>query len=695
MALDPRDAEAQPHDGEALSWDYTTTEIDETRLEWPVDLVERLRPLPSLAPEDDGIRDSDRTPEEVLRRYWGYDTFRPLQREIVVSALQGRDTLGLLPTGGGKSICFQVPGLMRSGITLVITPLISLMKDQVDNLRRRGIKAAAIHSGMTNRSIVQTLDNCRYGRYRFLYISPERLASEQFRVQLLNLDIGLLVIDECHCISQWGYDFRPSYLNILELRTLVPNVPILALTATATPEVVMDIQRVLGFGPESRMYQKSFVRPNLSYSIRHTEERERMMLHILSRVEGSAIVYCRSRDLCREVASYLRGEGVSATFFHAGLTYAERERRQEAWMRGDERVMVATNAFGMGIDKPDVRVVIHLMMPSSLEEYFQEAGRAGRDGERSYAVALVGRRDALQLDARLRDAFPPMDYIRHTYDTLCNYLGIGEGEGFGQSFDFDYEEFVYVYRMRPIQTRSALEILQVAGWLTIHEDETRSRLMFATTRERLYAPEVGHDDLLRALMRLYTGLFSDYVYISELELSRQSGLSPDEVYLALVYLERIGILHYIPRRNVPRIVFHIRREDSRLLHLPPSAYQDRYERMHQRIEGVKQYITDDETCRSRLLVGYFGEQTPYACAACDVCLARHAEGVRHYVVEDVRKWITEHLTTSSEGHIHLSDLLNAMPYHTDDVLSAVRLLTSEGYADWTLLGNLIVRSPQD
>lgn len=663
-------------------------EANEELFDWSND--DSFAPIASI--EYDGRSDRELSPEQVLKRYWGYDDFRPLQRDIVQSVLDGCDTMGLLPTGGGKSVCFQVPGLIREGITLVVTPLISLMKDQVDHLRQRGIKAIAIHSGMHSVRIQQAIDNCVYGRYKFLYISPERLASERFRRQLEGLNVGLLVVDECHCICQWGYDFRPSYLNILELRKLIPESPILALTATATPEVEMVVKRLLNFGSNSQTFRKSFYRPNLSYSIRRTDDKERMMLHILSRVPGSAIVYCRSRELCGEMARYLRAEGVSATHFHAGLTHTERTLRQERWMRGEVRVMVATNAFGMGIDKPDVRLVIHLAMPASIEEYFQEAGRAGRDGEQSYSVVLVGSPDAITLERRLADAFPPMEYVYHTYEQLCTYLGIGEGEGYGHSYDFEYNHFVQLYHMRPVQTRSAIEIMQVAGWLTYHEDETRSRLMIAVTREQLYEQHVGHDHLLCTILRLYTGLFSDYVFISELDIAKISGFTPDEVYAMLTALGRMGVLHYIPRSNIPRIVFRVRRETPDRLVMPASAYRDRFKRMQERITYAQTYIKSQDVCRSRMLVNYFGERAEFSCGQCDVCLSRVSEGLKQYIVNDTREALLR-LLEASEQPSTLTDLCHALPYHADDVFAALGyLLAEELELGVELIGNLLVRS---
>lgn len=632
------------------------------------------------------------TPEGVLQHYWGYNSFRELQREIVHSVLAGHDTLGLLPTGGGKSICFQVPGLLLPGITLVITPLISLMRDQVMGLKARGIKAAMVHSGMGGDKIRQTLDNCLYGRYKFLYISPERLGSERFRSMLTELHVSLIVIDECHCISQWGYDFRPSYLNILELRAYYPEVPVLALTATATPDVVCDIRRVLGFADDAVVYQKSFYRENLSYSIRRTHDKEGMLSHILNRVSGSAIVYCRSRDLCRDMARYLsEGLSIPTTYFHAGLTHLEREERQAAWMRGDYRVMVATNAFGMGIDKPDVRIVVHLSMPSSIEEYFQEAGRAGRDGERSYAVVLVGDQDATLLRRRLSDAFPERAYIMYTYDMLCNYFGIGEGEGLDRGYDFDIDHFVQLYHMRPVQTKSALDIMALSGWLEYHDSDSSSRLMITYTREELYQNHVGHDTLLRALLRSYTGLFSDYVYISEHDLALYTGYTDDEIYGMLTALNQQGVLRYIPKQHIRRITFRIRRENTKYLYLPKSAYEQRYERMKERIEAAIRYITTDDVCRSQQLLQYFGEDSQVSCAQCDVCLTRSEEGLRSYIIEDCRRVLVDYLEGASPA-CRLADVVEQLPHRPNDILLAIRYLLAEELEDRLILvGDMLQR----
>lgn len=662
---------------------------DASQLLWPTDLFDELIELPNprIRPDDPrpGVPDSELSPTEVLKRYWGYDSFRPLQLEIVEAALQGRDTLGLMPTGGGKSITFQIPGLILPGLTLVVTPLISLMKDQVDSLRAKGIRAAAIHSGMGTEQVQHTLDNCLWGKYKFLYISPERLSSDYFLAWLQQAEISLLAVDECHCISQWGYDFRPSYLNILQLRQLFPQLPILALTATATPETIEEILRILDFRPGYVLLRKSFRRPKLSYSIRHTEDKSAMMRHILERVPGSAVIYCRNRELTHIVSDELNAAGITATYYHAGLSYKDRELRQGRWMRGEHRVMVATNAFGMGIDKPDVRLVLHLTLPSSLEEYFQEAGRAGRDGERAYAVALVSRSDSRLLLRRLEDSFPSKEYIRYCYDQLCNYLEIGEGEGMGRSYSIDIEHFIRLFHMRPVQTQHALNIMELAGWLRYEEDGGRSRLMFLIPSSRLYEPHIGPDKLIRAILRHYTGLFSSYVSIHEPDLVAATGYSAQEIYEHLTRLSHMGILHYIPQKQLPRVTFLVRREESRLLQISPAAYEERRERMADRIACVRSYIEDEDTCRSRLLLAYFGEEYSAPCGECDVCLRKHPSGLHHYIIEATEEALQRLLFASGKDSIPVEDFVSQIPYHKLDIYQALRFIAAER-SDLTLDG---------
>ena len=492
--------------------------------------------------------------QEVLKQYWGYEAFRPLQEEIIQSVYEGKDTLGLMPTGGGKSITFQVPTLTMEGICIVVTPLIALMKDQVDNLKQIGIKATAVHSGLTRQEIITQLENCIFGDYKFLYVSPERLGTEIFLNKVQAMKVCLLVVDESHCISQWGYDFRPSYLKIADVRELLPNVPVLALTATATPEVVDDIQERLHFR-EKNVFQKSFMRENLAYIVRNTEDKLHELTHILERVPGTAIVYVRNRKKTKEVAEYLQQQHISANYFHAGLNYDEKQIRQNAWKAGETRVIVATNAFGMGIDKPDVRLVIHLDMPSSLEEYYQEAGRAGRDGKKAYAVALCSPTDTTQLKKRLSDEFPPKDFIYRVYEALGNYFQIAVGFGLDTTHDFVLTDFCAAYKFPITPTHHALKLLELAGYIEyVEEAENASRLLFLATREELYKylkQDLLTDRVVKTILRSYTGLFSDYAYINESQIATRAECSRDEVYHLLVGLSKYKIVHYIPEKKTP------------------------------------------------------------------------------------------------------------------------------------------------
>ena len=486
---------------------------------------------------------------KILKQYWGYDNFRGIQEDIIRSIGEGRDTLGLMPTGGGKSITFQVPALAQEGLCLVITPLIALMKDQVRNLRERGIKATAIYSGMTREEIVIALENCIFGNYKFLYVSPERLDTEIFQIKLRSMHVSLITVDESHCISQWGYDFRPAYLKIADIRQLLPGVPVIALTATATPEVVSDIQQRLQFRQEN-VFRMSFERKNLAYVVRHTEDKESELLHILQHVDGSGIVYTRNRKKTKEISLFLNRNHITATFYHAGLNDETKDSRQKAWLKGEFRVMVATNAFGMGIDKPDVRVVIHADVPDSPEAYFQEAGRAGRDGMKAYAVLLFCARDKITLKQRVSDTFPEKSYIRKIYEDINFYYQMAMGDGRGCTFAFNIDEFCRNFKHFPVQTDSALKILTRAGYLEYtDEQDNASRIMFTITKEELYRIREQSEDtekLLRILLRSYTGLFTDYAYISEDNLSTRSGLSKQQIYETLISLSRQHILHYIP-----------------------------------------------------------------------------------------------------------------------------------------------------
>ena len=561
--------------------------------------------------------------KKILKKYWGYDDFRGIQREIIESILSGHDTLGLMPTGGGKSITFQVPALAQEGVCIVITPLIALMKDQVQNLRSRGIKAAAIYTGLTHDQILQTLENAVFGAVKLLYISPERLSSELFQQKLRHMKVCFICVDEAHCISQWGYDFRPSYLAIADIRRLVPDIPVLALTATATPEVVDDIQNRLHFQNKC-VFRMSFERKNLAYVVRRTFNKEQQLVHILQSVPDSAIVYVRSRQRTKEYADLLNKSGIKATFFHAGLDNTLKDQRQMDWQKNKVRVMVATNAFGMGIDKPDVRVVIHIDCPDSLEAYFQEAGRAGRDGQKSYAVLLYDDNDKMKLRKRVVDTFPDKEFICEIYDQLAYFYQIAVGSGYNATFEFPLERFCQTYRHFPIPTISALNILTRAGYIDYRdEDEAQARVMFLLGRDDLYRlrdNEPREDAVIVALLRTYTGLFQDYGYIDESIIAQQCDLTPQQVYMILTNLNQKHILSFIPQKHIPFIRFTQRREDSQHLIIPPAVYDDLKARYVHRIDKMLEYATCDLICRSRLLLRYFGEDRTDDCGMCDVCL---------------------------------------------------------------------------
>lgn len=618
------------------------------------------------------------SPEEVLRRYWGYDAFRPMQAEIIGSVLAGHDTLGLLPTGGGKSLTFQVPAMMLPGVTLVVTPLISLMKDQVDNLRERGIRAAFLHAGMSRREHQLALDRCAAGHVKLLYVSPEKLRSETFVDRLRALRVSLLVVDEAHCISQWGYDFRPSYLKIGDLRrALGHGVPVLALTASATPEVTSDIMARLGFDAE-RVYARSFSRSNLSYIVRYEEYKEGKVLSVLRRTEGSSIVYVRSRRRARELAQFLAGAGISADYYHAGLSAEEKNERQNRWKTGDCRVMVATNAFGMGIDKPDVRYVIHHDLPSSLEEYYQEAGRAGRDGKPAFAILIVSRSDKATLTRRLNEAFPDREYIRHVYEMAGNFLNVAVGEGYNHVYEFNFPLFCERFGLKPPVTRSALLLLTRAGYMEyIDEIATRSRVMIVADKQELYSVRVGStaDDVLQSLLRSYTGLFADYVTIDERTVARQLMISEDQVYQALLELQREHVLHYIPRRVTPYIFYPTSRELPRYVELGRAVYEDQRERMKRRIDAMKTFAYAQDRCRVAGMLAYFGEKDPAPCGSCDVCRAsaphrQPASGLKKMVLEAVK---------GSGTPVGIDELAGRMrPASREAVVEALRSLIDEG-----------------
>ena len=617
------------------------------------------------------------TYQEILKQYWGYDGFRGIQEEIIESIGSGHDTLGLMPTGGGKSITFQVPALSKEGICLVVTPLIALMKDQVQNLRSKDIKAVAIYSGMTREEILVALDNCIFGDYKFLYISPERLGTEVFLQKLKKMKVSFITIDESHCISQWGYDFRPAYLKIADIREMLPEVPVLALTATATPEVVDDIQKKLGFREDSRVFRMSFERKNLAYIVRPTENKLEELIHILNSVPGSAIVYTRNRRRTREVAERLVNEGMTATFYHAGLNNDVKDDRQKRWVNNEFRVMVATNAFGMGIDKPDVRLVVHVDVPESPEAYFQEAGRGGRDGQKAYAVLLFAKSDRQTLNKRIADTFPDKEYIAKVYEDIQFYFQMAMGDGLGCTLAFNIDEFCRNFKHFPIQVDSALKILTRAGYLEYtDEQDNASRIIFLLRREELYRlrefdPEV--EKLLNVLLRSYTGLFSDYAYISEDTLELRSGIKRQRIYEILLMLTRRRIVHYIPRKKTPYIIYTRERREKDRLVIGKEVYEDRKECYAHRIEAMLEYLTSSEQCRSRMLLRYFGEKNQHNCGQCDVCVQKHPSGLRKGRFNELAEGLQSAL---KEGPKLLPGLMKESE-HPEQLEQVVRYLLAE------------------
>ena len=561
--------------------------------------------------------------KKTLKKYWGYDEFRPLQEQVINSVLDGHDTLALMPTGGGKSLTFQVPGMMMEGVTVVVTPLISLMKDQTDNLKKRRIEAVYFHAGMTMKEQRHVWQRIFNNKAKFIYIAPERLGNERFLSEIRTLKVNLIVIDEAHCISQWGYDFRPSYLKIKILRKYFKEVPVLALTATATPEVANDICRQLDFNEDYNFFKMSFMRGNISYLVRHPEAKLSEILHILFNTTGSAIVYVRSRKRTREIAEYISNSGISAINYHAGLDFEEKERRQNLWHNDKVRVMVATNAFGMGIDKPDVRLVIHYDLPPSLEEYYQEAGRAGRDGKVSYAVLLASDTDKSNLRRRLTLAYPERKVIKNVYTRSCVFMHKSIGEGYGTLTEFDIEKFCEVFHLNRDTVKASLKILGQAGYLEYSEEtENSSRLMILIEREELYNLRLHSDKaekVLETVMRRYPGLFTDYVFINERKIAEITAFSETEVYEALLELSRMKILHYVPRKRTPYIYMPTSMEEERYIEIGKAVYEDRKEIERRRTEKMIEYAFTQGNCRVAVMLDYFGEKLKEECGTCDVC----------------------------------------------------------------------------
>lgn len=613
----------------------------------------------------------------LLKKYWGYDDFRGIQREIIESIGSGHDTLGLMPTGGGKSITFQVPALAMEGVCVVITPLIALMKDQVHHLRQRGIMAAAVYSGMQHDDIIRILENCILGSTKLLYVSPERLGSGLFQTKLRHMKVSFITVDEAHCISQWGYDFRPSYLQIAEIRRICPDVPVLALTATATPKVVEDIcdKLTLSTPHTFNIFRMSFERKNLTYLVSHAMDKRTELIQLLNGEQGAAIVYVRSRRHAREVAELLTEAGLSATFYHAGLEHAVKDQRQRDWQHDRVRIMVATNAFGMGIDKPDVRIVAHYDCPDSIEAYFQEAGRAGRDGQPSRAILLYNAADEPKLRKRISDTFPEKEYIRKVYDHLAYYYQIATGDGYGVSREFNIDDFCRKFNHFPIRVHAALQILQRAGYIEYTEEQdNQARVRFLVTRDDLYrlrGDSPNEERVIVALLRSYGGLFADYGFIDESMIANQCGMKSHEVYQTLKGLSEKHILHFIPRKQVPYIRYMQRREDSEHVQLSKEVYEERLTQYKERIEAMLRYAKDSSRCRSRQLLEYFGEKDTKDCGQCDVC--------HHTSKTDIQQARQQILTLLSDRQRHHVTELLRLQLPKEELDKALTYLLQEEY----------------
>lgn len=613
----------------------------------------------------------------LLKKYWGYDDFRGIQREIIESIGSGHDTLGLMPTGGGKSITFQVPALAMEGVCIVITPLIALMKDQVHHLRQRGIMAAAIYSGMQHDDIIRILENCILGSTKLLYVSPERLGSGLFQTKLRHMKVSFITVDEAHCISQWGYDFRPSYLQIAEIRRICPDVPVLALTATATPKVVEDIcdKLTLSTPHTFNIFRMSFERKNLTYLVSYAMDKRTELIRLLDAKQGAAIVYVRSRRHAREVAELLTEAGLSATFYHAGLEHAVKDQRQRDWQHDRVRIMVATNAFGMGIDKPDVRIVAHYDCPDSIEAYFQEAGRAGRDGHPSRAILLYNAADEPKLRKRISDTFPEKEYIRKVYDHLAYYYQIATGDGYGVSREFNIDDFCRKFNHFPIRVHAALQILQRAGYIEYTEEQdNQARVRFLVTRDDLYrlrGDSPNEERVIIALLRNYGGLFADYGFIDESMIANQCGMKSHEVYQTLKGLSEKHVLHFIPRKQVPYIRYMQRREDSEHVLLSKEVYEERLTQYKERIEAMLRYAKDNSKCRSRQLLEYFGEKDTKDCGQCDVC--------HHTSKTDIQQAKQQILTLLSDRQRHHVTELLRLQLPKEELDKALTYLLQEEY----------------
>ena len=628
--------------------------------------------------------------KDTLKRYWGYSEFRLSQEEIIRSVMEGRDTLALMPTGGGKSLTYQVPTLAREGLCIVITPLIALMKDQVDRLRRMGVNAVAIHSGLSYTQIDIALDNCVYGDVKFLYVAPERLATEAFRLRVQRMNVSLLAVDEAHCISQWGYDFRPSYLRIAEIRKMLPDTPVLALTASATKMVAEDIMARLGFA-EQNIIRSSFARPNLSYAVRHTDDKTEQLLRVIHNVQGAGIVYMRSREGCEQLATELQRQGISASYYHAGLPHAERSIRQEEWTEGKVRIMVATNAFGMGIDKADVRFVVHYTMCDSLESYYQEAGRAGRDGKRSYALLLVSSDDDSKIVKRFDAEFPPLEEIKSIYEKICDFIQVAVGDGYQASFLFNIHDFCRREHLYIGKVRAALKLLEQNGYMTLTEEmENPARILFCVSRDELYRIRVGRNELdhiIRTILRLYDGIFTEFRAINEQVIASTSGYTIEKVKELLKRMWQMRIIRYIPSNNSPILFMNEERLPTKDLYISPDTYLHRKNLMAERFENMRFYASSESECRSVILQRYFGDNKAEACGTCDVCLA-----ARRRQRIDAEQIATSVIELLKNGSMDVRELCRHIKVDPERVAAVVDKLKEDGKISASISGKLIIKS---
>lgn len=636
----------------------------------------------------------------TLKRFWGFDSFRSVQEQAIRSVTEGRDTLVLMPTGGGKSLIYQVPAMASEGVCIVVTPLIALMKDQVDRLRSKGISAVAIHSGLTQRQIDIQLDNCVYGDVKFLYVAPERLGTDVFRMRVQRMNVSLLAVDEAHCISQWGYDFRPSYLRIAEIRRLIPDVNILALTASATPFVAGDIMKNLLFA-ENNIIRASFARPNLVYTVRRVDDKNEQLLRLINNVEGSGIIYVRLREGAEKLAAFLREQGISADFYHGGLPNAERSIRQEEWASGKTRIMVATNAFGMGIDKSDVRFVAHYTMCHSLESYYQEAGRAGRDGKRGYALLLVSPDDSRRLEKHFDLEFPPVEEIKSIYEKICSYLQVAVGDGLLASFVFNIHDFCAREHIYIDKVRNALKILRMNGYMSLTEEmENPAMLMFCVSRDDLYKIRIQRDDFdhfLRTVLRMYNGVFTEFRPIDEQEIATVSGYTLEKVRDFLKRLWRMRVIRYIPSNRSPMIVFDEERLPTSDLYIAPETYRRRKESMLERIGQMVKYSENEEQCRSRMLSEYFGDTEAQDCGICDICLARRKRLKAQSAAAEVQpaaapEALRERILTLTAGSgITIRSLIAEFRCDPQLLIDTVKRLHDEGLLATDAKGNIFSR----